>query len=67
MIQRYKIISLFYQRRTPLIILLAGAPAIGKSMIATCLAERLNISNVLSTDMVDLVLRSTFKRTLGKS
>jgi 2-phosphoglycerate kinase len=41
-----------------LIILLAGAPCIGKSMIATHLAEKLNISNVLSTNMVDLVLKN---------
>jgi 2-phosphoglycerate kinase len=40
-----------------MIILIFGAPCIGKSLIANNLAERLNISNVLQTDIVEIVMR----------
>lgn len=35
-----------------------GAPCIGKSLLANNLAERLNISNVLQTDIVEMVMKS---------
>lgn len=37
----------FYRKRTPMIIIIFGAPCMGKSILANNLAERLNISNVL--------------------
>jgi 2-phosphoglycerate kinase len=40
-----------------MIIIIFGAPCIGKSLIANCLAERLNVSNVLQTDIVEIVMR----------
>jgi len=46
-IQKYSLVAHFYGKRTPMIILIFGAPCIGKSLIANCLAERLNVSNVL--------------------
>lgn len=41
-----------------MIILIFGAPCMGKSLLANNLAERLNISNVLQTDIVEMVMRS---------
>jgi len=55
-INRYKMISKFYQKRTPMIILISGTVGIAKSIIATHLAERMNISNVLQTDIVESVM-----------
>lgn len=40
----------------PLIIFVFGAPSIGKSLIATNLAEKLNISNVLPTSIVKMTM-----------
>ena len=40
-----------------MIILVFGAPCIGKSLIANGLADRLNVSNVLSTSIVESVMR----------
>ncbi|CAD8152012.1 unnamed protein product [Paramecium octaurelia] len=48
----------FYRHRTPMMIIIFGAPSIGKSLLANYLAERLNISNVLHTDIVEMVMRS---------
>lgn len=47
----------FYGQRTPMIILVLGAPSIGKSLIANQLAERLNVSNVLQTSIVESVMK----------
>ncbi|CAD8186784.1 unnamed protein product [Paramecium octaurelia] len=57
-IQKYQMVSNFYRHRTPMIIIIFGAPSIGKSLLANNLAERLNISNVLQTDIVEMVMRS---------
>jgi 2-phosphoglycerate kinase len=46
-IPKYEMVNKFYSKRTPMIILIFGAPCIGKSLIANNLAERLNVSNVL--------------------
>ncbi|KAL0480922.1 2-phosphoglycerate kinase [Acrasis kona] len=55
-IQRYKLMTRFHQKRVPLMILMFGTGCVGKSTLATQLGERLNIPNVLQTDLVlDLV------------
>ena len=46
----------FFTKRFPLIILITGAPFIGKSTIATKLSERMNISNVLQTKVISDVM-----------
>lgn len=56
-ITRYQMTSKFFRSRTPLIIFIQGAPKIGKSIIATYLAERLNISNVLQTSIVEMMMK----------
>jgi 2-phosphoglycerate kinase len=55
-VKRYIMMNQFFTKRVPLIILIAGAPFIGKSTIATKLSERMNISNVLQTKVISDVM-----------
>ena len=48
----------------PLLILLGGATAVGKSTIATMLANRLGITRVIPTDAIREVMRSMFSAEL---
>ncbi|KAH7481951.1 hypothetical protein KRP22_011085 [Phytophthora ramorum] len=48
----YRMMSRFYRNRVPLLIMLAGTACIGKSTLATKLADRLNLSSVLQTDLI---------------
>eukprot|EP00698_Gefionella_okellyi_P012338 TRINITY_DN3318_c0_g1_i1.p1 TRINITY_DN3318_c0_g1~~TRINITY_DN3318_c0_g1_i1.p1 ORF type:complete len:396 (-),score=86.98 TRINITY_DN3318_c0_g1_i1:171-1358(-) len=51
-LQTYKMMTRFHHQRVPLIIFIAGTGCIGKSILATQLAERLNLPSVLQTDLV---------------
>ncbi|KAG0631893.1 hypothetical protein M758_1G287600 [Ceratodon purpureus] len=57
-IERYKMMTRFHHQRLPLIILVCGTACVGKSTLATQLAQRLNLPNVLQTDMVYELLRT---------
>ncbi|GAB4825875.1 hypothetical protein Ancab_008745 [Ancistrocladus abbreviatus] len=46
-INRYKMMTRFHHQRVPLVILVCGTACSGKSTIATQLAQRLNLPNVL--------------------
>jgi 2-phosphoglycerate kinase len=46
------------QRDLPLIVLIGGAPGVGKSTVATQVANRLGITRIVSTDAVREVMRS---------
>ena len=48
----------------PIIILLAGVPGIGKSTLAANLSERLEITNIIGTDMIREILRQTISSKL---
>ncbi|ORX45390.1 hypothetical protein BCR36DRAFT_299665 [Piromyces finnis] len=56
----YKLISGFYRERIPMIILISGPRCVGKSTLATKLAERLNLPNIVKTDMVYDLMCSIF-------
>jgi len=51
-LERYRMITRFHHQRVPLIVLISGTGCIGKSILATQLAERLNLPSVLQTDLV---------------
>lgn len=53
---RYNMLSKFYQHRVPLIIIISGTIGLGKSVLATHLAERMNVSNVLQTEIIEMVM-----------
>jgi len=57
-IERYKMISRFYAKRVPLLILVAGTGCIGMSTLVTQLAERINVSNILQTSVTYKMMRS---------
>ncbi|CEG47427.1 atp gtp nucleotidebinding protein [Plasmopara halstedii] len=48
----HRMMSSFHRNRVPLLIMLAGTACIGKSTLATKLADRLNLSSVLQTDII---------------
>lgn len=57
-VNRYNMMTKFHHQRVPLVILVCGTACVGKSTIATQLAQRLNLPNVLHTDMVYELLRT---------
>ncbi|XP_039690973.1 uncharacterized protein [Medicago truncatula] len=58
-VNRYKMMTRFHHQRVPLVILVCGTACVGKSTVATQLAQRLNLPNVLQTDMVYELLRTS--------
>ncbi|MCO5588947.1 hypothetical protein L7F22_042910 [Adiantum nelumboides] len=58
-INRYKMMTRFHHQRVPLVILVCGTACVGKSTVATQLAQRLNLPNVLQTDMVYELIRTS--------
>lgn len=66
-IERYKMMTRFHHQRTPLVILVCGTACVGKSTIATQIAQRLNIPNVLQTDMVYELLRTSTEAPLAST
>ncbi|CAK9218730.1 unnamed protein product [Sphagnum troendelagicum] len=66
-INRYKMMTMFHHQRLPLIILVCGTACVGKSTIATQLAQRLNLPNILQTDMVYELLRTSTDAPLAST
>eukprot|EP00775_Hariotina_reticulata_P011609 gene11609-11753_t len=54
----YRLVTQFYQQRQPLCILICGTAWTGKSTIAQQLAARINIPNVMQTDVIYELLRA---------
>lgn len=52
------------QLDVPLVVLIGGAPGVGKSTIATQLANRLGITRVIPTDAIREVMRAMFSESL---
>eukprot|EP00887_Chlorella_sp_A99_P007753 scaffold20.g7753.t1 len=51
-VRRFRTITRFYQEKRPLIVLICGSACTGKSTLAQQLASRLNLPNVLQTDVL---------------
>ncbi|KAL3834645.1 hypothetical protein ACJIZ3_009381 [Penstemon smallii] len=66
-ISRYKMMTRFHHQRVPLVILVCGTACVGKSTIATQIAQRLNLPNVLQTGMVYELLRTATDAPLASS
>ncbi|KAM0934314.1 putative P-loop containing nucleoside triphosphate hydrolase [Dioscorea sansibarensis] len=66
-INRYRMMTRFHHQRVPLVILVCGTACAGKSTIATLLAQRLNLPNVLQTDMVYELLRTSTDAPLAST
>ncbi|BAT91324.1 hypothetical protein LR48_Vigan08g210100 [Vigna angularis] len=66
-INRYKMMTRFHHQRVPLVILVCGTACVGKSTMATQLAQRLNLPNVLQTDMVYELLRTSTDAPLASN
>ncbi|XP_039046857.1 uncharacterized protein LOC120187149, partial [Hibiscus syriacus] len=66
-VNRYKMMTKFHHQRVPLVILVCGTACVGKSTIATLLAQRLNLPNVLQTDMVYELLRTATDAPLAST
>ncbi len=52
------------EKYKPIIVLLAGVPGIGKSTLSVDLSKRLEITNIIGTDMVREILRHTISSNL---
>jgi 2-phosphoglycerate kinase len=52
--------QLVLQLDMPLVVLIGGAPGVGKSTIATMLANRLGVTRVIPTDAIREVMRAMF-------
>ncbi|KAL7221773.1 hypothetical protein ACSBR1_023672 [Camellia fascicularis] len=63
----YKIMTRFHHQRVLLVFLVCGIACVGKSTIATQLAQRLNLPNVLQTDMVYELLCTATDAPLASS
>ncbi|KAH7557402.1 hypothetical protein JRO89_XS11G0144700 [Xanthoceras sorbifolium] len=61
------IVLRFHHQRVPLVILVCGTACAGKSTIATQLAQRLNLPNVLQTEMVYELLRTSTDAPLASA
>mmetsp|Transcript_27166 Transcript_27166/g.44294 ORF Transcript_27166/g.44294 Transcript_27166/m.44294 type:complete len:808 (-) Transcript_27166:149-2572(-) len=62
-ITRFQMMTRFFHQRVPLIIFLTGTGCVGKSTLAMLLAERLNLPNVVHTDMVSELISSIVPAT----
>jgi 2-phosphoglycerate kinase len=62
--QRYRAWREVKRIGRPLVVVLSGAPGVGKSTVATRLAVRLGISRIVTTDTIRDVLRSVIPATV---
>jgi 2-phosphoglycerate kinase len=60
----YRLWQQAQERKVPLIVLIGGATGVGKSTIATMVANRLGIVRIVSTDAVREVMRGIFTKEM---
>ena len=56
--------QLVLQLERPLVVLIGGAPGVGKSTISTMLANRLGVTRVIPTDAIREVMRAMFSEDI---
>jgi 2-phosphoglycerate kinase len=63
-LQRYRAWQRLAREDVPVIVLIGGATGVGKSTIATQVAERLGVVRIISTDSIREVMRAFFSQSL---
>ena len=63
-LQRYRTWNRLAREDVPVIVLIGGATGVGKSTIATQVAERLGVIRIISTDSIREVMRAFFSESL---
>ena len=58
-VRRFSMIRSFYHQRIPLVVIVCGTACVAKSAIAMQLAEQLNLPNVLQTDLLAHLVRTS--------
>lgn len=64
-VRRFELLHALRRPDRPLIILVGGAPGVGKSNLASALAYRLGVSRIVSTDAIRQALRSLISPELS--
>lgn len=64
-VRRYELLHALRRPERPLIILIGGAPGVGKSNLASALAYRLGLPRIVSTDAIRQALRSLISAELS--
>jgi len=64
-VRRYELLHTLRRPERPLIILIGGAPGVGKSNLASALAYRLSLPRIVSTDAIRQALRSLISPELS--
>lgn len=62
---RYRLMRYLRRPRLPLIVLVGGAPGVGKSLVAAELSYRLGIARIVSSDAIRQALRSLISKELS--
>lgn len=64
-VRRYELLHALRHPERPLIVLIGGAPGVGKSNLASALAYRLGLPRIVSTDAIRQALRSLISPELS--
>ncbi len=63
-VERYDLHQNASQKISPVAVLLCGVSGIGKSTLAKNLSQRMNVQNLIGTDMIREIMRGTISKTL---
>lgn len=65
-ISRFKTLNDFSLKKIPMLIVIGGAPCTGKSELAMSLSQRLNIPNILQSDLIFEIFSANEDTGIGK-
>ncbi|XP_062001028.1 uncharacterized protein LOC133718219 [Rosa rugosa] len=66
-VKRYRMMTRFHHQRVPLVIIVCGTSCVGKSTIAAQISQRFNLPNVMQTDVVYELLRTSTDAPLAST